>query len=66
MFETGVVACAKCAKSNIQLFVVRDNKGKKTNKYICINCKPINGEISKLSTEDKKNLSSMLLGGKNA
>jgi hypothetical protein len=35
------IVCWKCRKGNLQLFNVRNELGKKTRNYVCVNCKKL-------------------------
>ena len=40
MIETAQVVCCNCKNGLAQLFRLKDADNKKTNDYICVNCKP--------------------------
>ena len=50
-----MVRCWKCKQTRITLWVVRDDKGKKTSDYVCENCKvygkPENINSSRINEE---------------
>lgn len=37
------IVCWNCRKGDLQLFNVRNKEGRKTEDYVCVNCKPLVG-----------------------
>lgn len=33
------IVCWNCRRGDVQLFNIKDNKGNKTEDYVCVNCK---------------------------
>lgn len=59
------IVCWNCRQGNKQLYNVRDNQGKKTEDYVCVDCRPLGqnppiGNMSKQYFPTDEQVKSML------